>query len=274
VNLRRTIYLTIMSSIDVEDCTHKILKIQIQPGQEIEICTMLIECCSQERTFQRLYALTAQRLCMINRIYQELFDGCFAQQYSMIHRLETNKLRNVAKFFSHLLYSDALPWSVFEYIHLNEEETTSSSRIFIKILLQEVSEFLGLRKLNDKFKDSYMAMHYEGLFPKDNPKNTRFAINFFTSIGLGGLTDDLRTWLKTAQKQIMQQQQNVPSSPSSSSSSDSSDTSSSDSSADSSSDSSSSSEGSGDKKKRGNSNRRSRHDSSSEDERRKKRSRR
>jgi hypothetical protein len=26
------------------------------------------------------------------------------------------------------------------------------------------------------------------LFPKDLPKNTRFAINFFTSIGLGGLT--------------------------------------------------------------------------------------
>jgi hypothetical protein len=29
---------------------------------------------------------------------------------------------------------------------------------------------------------------FGGLFPKDDPKNTRFAINFFTSIGLGGLT--------------------------------------------------------------------------------------
>lgn len=29
---------------------------------------------------------------------------------------------------------------------------------------------------------------FEGLFPRDNPWNTRFAINFFTSIGLGGLT--------------------------------------------------------------------------------------
>ena len=31
-----------------------------------------------------------------------------------IHRLETNKLRNVAKFFSHLIYSDALSWNVME----------------------------------------------------------------------------------------------------------------------------------------------------------------
>jgi hypothetical protein len=30
---------------------------------------------------------------------------------------------------------------------LNEEETTSSSRIFIKILFQEISEYLGLPKL-------------------------------------------------------------------------------------------------------------------------------
>ena len=41
-----------------------------------------------------------------------------------------------------------------------------------------------------------MQVFFEGIFPKDNPKNTRFAINFFTSIGLGGLTDELRDFLK------------------------------------------------------------------------------
>jgi pre-mRNA-splicing factor CWC22 len=54
----------------------------------------------------------------------------------MIHRLETNKLRNVAKFFAHLLGTDALPWQSLAYIRLTEEDTTSSSRIFIKILFQ------------------------------------------------------------------------------------------------------------------------------------------
>ena len=33
-----------------------------------------------------------------------------------------------------------------------------------------------------------LSMFFEGLFPRDSPKNTRFAINFFTAIGLGGLT--------------------------------------------------------------------------------------
>ena len=62
-NLRRTIYLVIMSSVDFEECTHKLLKLQIRPGQEIEISNMLLECCMQERTYLRYYGLSAQRLC-------------------------------------------------------------------------------------------------------------------------------------------------------------------------------------------------------------------
>ncbi|KAL4158586.1 hypothetical protein PRNP1_004362 [Phytophthora ramorum] len=205
VNLRRTIYLTIMSSITHEECAHKLMKLNIRPGQEKEICSMLIECCSQERTYLRYYGLLSERFCLIKREYQDAFDECFAEQYSMIHRLETNKLRNVAKLFAYLLFTDALPWTVFEYIHLNEQETTSSSRIFIKILCQELSEHLGMKTLKERFLDEIMQRTFAGLFPRDNPRNTRFAINFFTSIGLGGLTTDLREYLKNAPKMIMEQ---------------------------------------------------------------------
>lgn len=37
VNLRRTIYLTIMSSVDFEEAGHKLLKIHLEPGQEVSI---------------------------------------------------------------------------------------------------------------------------------------------------------------------------------------------------------------------------------------------
>lgn len=127
----------------------------------------------------------------------------------MIHRLETNKLRNVAKFFAHLLGTDALPWHCLAYIRLTEEDTTSSSRIFIKILFQELSEHLGIRLLNERLTDPAMQDSYESIFPRDNPKNTRFAINFFTSIGLGGITENLREYLKHMPRLIMQQQKAV-----------------------------------------------------------------
>lgn len=206
VNLRRTIYLTIMSSVGFEECAHKLMKLDIRSGLEMELCNMLIECCSQERTYLRYYGLLGQRFCVMTKAWQEAFDKAFEEQYAMIHRLETNKLRNVAKFFAHLLETDALPWTCLEYVRLNEEETTSSSRIFVKILCQELAEHLGLATLRDRFNDQYMSDVFAGLFPRENPRDTRFAINFFTSIGLGGLTDALRKHLKEAPKRIMEQQ--------------------------------------------------------------------
>ncbi|EEF31876.1 cell cycle control protein cwf22, putative [Ricinus communis] len=190
INLRRTIYLTIMSSVDFEEAGHKLLKIKLEPGQEQIIKVW----------FKAIW---------INSLYEENFDKCFVQQYSMIHRLETNKLRNVAKFFAHLLGTDALPWHVLAYIRLTEEDTTSSSRIFIKILFQELSEHLGIRTLNERLTDPNMQDSFESIFPRDNPKNTRFSINFFTSIGLGGITENLREYLKNMPRLIMQQQKPV-----------------------------------------------------------------
>ena len=76
---------------------------------------------------------------------------------------------------------------------------------------QELSEHLGLRKLNERLTEPSMQDSFDGIFPKDNPKNTRFAINFFTSIGLGGLTDSLREYLKNMPRMIMNQHKPVES---------------------------------------------------------------
>ena len=82
------------------------------------------------------YGLLAQRFSMLHQKWQALFEECFQKQYALIHRLETNKLRNVAKLFAHLLHTDAISWAVLSDIRLTEDDTTSSSRIFIKILFQ------------------------------------------------------------------------------------------------------------------------------------------
>lgn len=72
-------------------------------------------------------------------------------------------------------------------------------------MLQELSEHLGIRLLNERLSDPTMQADFESIFPRDNPKNTRFSINFFTSIGLGGITENLREYLKNMPRLIMQQ---------------------------------------------------------------------
>lgn len=85
-----------------------------------------------------------------------------------------------------------------ECVQINEDDTTSSSRIFINIMMQEMMESMGLKTLTERFKDPEIKHGCAGMFPMDIPKNTRFSINYFTTIGLGALTEEMREYLKVS----------------------------------------------------------------------------
>ncbi|KAK9462468.1 pre-mRNA-splicing factor CWC22 [Lipomyces oligophaga] len=211
-NLRRTIYLTIRSSMDYEECCHKLMRISLDVGMEIELVNMIIECCSQEKIYSKFYGLIAERFCEMNRRWREPFGEAFRTYYDTIHRYETNKIRNIAMLFGHCFAANALRWDLFSCIHLNEEETTASSRIFVKIMFQQIVEEMGVKSVLETLRDPYLEPSLAGLFPKNNPTDTRFAINYFTAIGLGAVTEDLREYLKKATERAAkiaeQEQQN------------------------------------------------------------------
>jgi hypothetical protein len=64
------------------------------------------------------------------------------------------------------------------------------------LLLQELSEYMGLVKLNQRLAEPSLQEYFSGIFPSDSMANMRFSINFFTSIGLGGITDRQRELYK------------------------------------------------------------------------------
>lgn len=212
--MRRVIYLTIMNALNYEEAVHKLLKVQLEEGQEvcalsnylkestelnllqIELIRMVIECCSQERSYSKFYGLIGERFSKLNRVWTEASEMAFKEYYDTIHRYETNRLRNIAHFFGHLLATDAISWEVLDAIKMNEDDTTSSSRIFVKLMFQELTESMGVKTVTERFKDPEVKVFCSGMFPMDNPKNTRFSINYFTSIGLGAVTEEMREHLK------------------------------------------------------------------------------
>jgi len=203
VAFRRLIYLTLQSSLDYQEAVHKILKLEIQESMYSELCHMIVDSCAEKRTYEKFFGLMAERLSRLRKEFQDLFEAIFNDIYTTIHRFEITKLRNVTRMFAHLFFTDAVSWEILHVIHLNEDETTSASRIFIKILFQELAEFMGLEKLYTRIRDPTLQLAFDGIFPRNNPRDTRFAINFFTSIGLGGLTVDLREHLKASNKPPM-----------------------------------------------------------------------
>lgn len=141
LKLRETIYLIIMNSVNFEECAHKLMKHNIGGGHEGELSRMIVDCCMQERTYLKFFGLLAQRFCAIDDVYKKHFFDLFIENYTVIHRLQTNKIRNVSKLFAHLLLTEALDWHVLRCVTLTEEATTASSRIFLKILFQDVGAF-------------------------------------------------------------------------------------------------------------------------------------
>ena len=168
------------------------------PSLQIELAKMIVECCSQERSYSTFYGLVGERFSKLNRVWTDCFEEAFTIYYDTIHQYETNRLRNIARFFGHLFSSDAISWNVLRVVKVNEDDTTSSSRIFIKIMMQEMMEAMSLKGLAERLKDPEIRDATRDMFPMDVPKNTRFSINYFTSIGLGLVTEDMREYLKVS----------------------------------------------------------------------------
>ena len=74
----------------------------------------------------------------------------------------------------------------------------SSSRIFVKIMMQEMMEGMGLKTLTERFKDPEVKRGCEAMFPMDVLKNTWFVINYFTSIGSRVIMEEMREYLKVS----------------------------------------------------------------------------
>jgi pre-mRNA-splicing factor CWC22 len=68
----------------------------------------------------------------------------------------TDELRSTGELFGHLLANDAVAWRSMlglDGVRITEEDTTSSSRIFIKTMFQETAEQLGVRELGRRLND-------------------------------------------------------------------------------------------------------------------------
>ena len=193
--LRETIYLAIMNSLGHEEAAHKLIKMNIGREHAEELSKMVVECCMQERVYINFFAELARRFCEIDDVYKRLFFRSFVSHYALVHRFQANQISHLAKFFSHLLMTDALDWHVLRCVTLTEDATTGSSRIFLRTMFEELARNMGLKWLCDRMHDPDMKEYFVGIFPTDHPQNTRFAANFFMVIGLSAIAEPLRQLL-------------------------------------------------------------------------------
>ncbi|KAH3671661.1 hypothetical protein OGAPHI_000366 [Ogataea philodendri] len=196
-NFQKTVYLTAMSSINHEEALHKLLKLPpIDPERkETMLVDMIVKCCAQEKTYSKYYGLIGEKLISVNRRWAKAFDTVFEQNYTNCHTFELSLIRNIGSFWGHMFASDKMGWEILSLIQLTEEDTTSAGRIFLKFLFVKMQEELGVSKLRLRLAEEYIQPYINGIFPTEDADRLRFSINFFTAIGLGALTEEMRETL-------------------------------------------------------------------------------
>ncbi|EDR21607.1 pre-mRNA-splicing factor cwc22, putative [Entamoeba dispar SAW760] len=190
--LKKKIYITIMSCYNFEECVHKLLSLKLREGEEKILVEMVIECCSQEKTYKKYYGLASERLCVLYVLYKNLFIDQFKIQYQTIHLKDMNQIRNIAMLYSYLFYSNAIPWELFSIIKLTDDDTTSSSRVFLKIMFQNLFEEMGMKEFKEKLFSNELQESIRGMFPTEDKEHIIFAFNFFKGIGLVELAKPLQ----------------------------------------------------------------------------------
>lgn len=151
-DVRRSVFITVMSSTDVQDAYMRLMKLRLKKKQELEIPRVLTQCVGAEEQYNPYYALVAQKVCADKKLKM-------AFQFSLwdiFKRLDENfdagddddeadtedgergnvgptTLFNMGKFFAHLISQGMLSLSCLKI--LNMTHLQAKTRILIEMML-------------------------------------------------------------------------------------------------------------------------------------------
>ena len=149
-DIRRAIFISIMSATDYKDANVRLLKLSLKKAQMLEIPRVLIHCTGAESIYNPYYTLIAKRLCDDRKLRMSFQFALWDLFKQMGERdaaddeeddeneegLNMRKILNLAKMFASMISSGALSVTVFK--NLNFAYLQPKTTTFLEILLTTV----------------------------------------------------------------------------------------------------------------------------------------
>ncbi|RFU31974.1 hypothetical protein B7463_g4354, partial [Scytalidium lignicola] len=147
-DVRRAIFITIMSATDFQDAYLQLMKLKLKKAQELEIPQVLIHCSGAEKAYNPYYTLIAKKLCgdrklkmafqfslwdLFKRMGETDDEGATAQDDGDEDALDTRHIVNLAKMYGSLVVEAGLGLKVLK--NLNMTYLQSKTKIFVEVLL-------------------------------------------------------------------------------------------------------------------------------------------
>ncbi|KAK8163658.1 hypothetical protein IWX90DRAFT_455978 [Phyllosticta citrichinensis] len=151
-DIRRAIFMSIMSASDYKDAHLRLTKLRLKKSQELEIPKVLIHCAGAEQSYNPYYTLIARRLCsekQLKKAFQfslwDLFkrmgenedgDDMDVDDEDGEEALTTRKIVNLGKMFGTLVAESGQPITVLKT--LNFAYLRPKTKAFVEVLLSTV----------------------------------------------------------------------------------------------------------------------------------------
>lgn len=157
--LRRAIFMTLMSSEDYLDAYQRLVALKLSSRQEREILHVLLHCCIRERVFNPFYALVA------SKFLGSRHNFVVTTKYALWDRLKQieegakpREIIHTAKFFGLLLGKRAIGLEMLKrvsFMHLTEATMLLAKVLFataFKLARDDTSICVAFSELNDRIR--------------------------------------------------------------------------------------------------------------------------
>ncbi|KAJ3037157.1 hypothetical protein HK097_003599, partial [Rhizophlyctis rosea] len=144
-DVRRSIFVVLMSSEDCADAMERLLKLRLKDKQEREIVRVLLHCCAQEKVYNPYYALVAQKFCghghgfkitlqfaLWDSVKAMGADGADGEEGSM----DVRKVSHYARLYAYLIATESLTLGILKA--LNFTNLTPLQILFSQLLFSSI----------------------------------------------------------------------------------------------------------------------------------------
>jgi nucleolar MIF4G domain-containing protein 1 len=136
-DIRKKIFLVVMSSRDVTDAFERLARLDLKGKQDREVARVVAECCGSEKHYNEFYPELAALFCMQNRQYKITLQYAFWDLFKILCEEDSQATKqktdrraiNMARMLAHLTVHFHLSLSVLKVIDI--AEISSSMLLFL-----------------------------------------------------------------------------------------------------------------------------------------------
>ncbi|KAL8717122.1 MAG: hypothetical protein Q9225_005604 [Loekoesia sp. 1 TL-2023] len=146
-DIRRSIFVAIMSSTDYNDAFQRLMKLRLKRSQELEIPKVIVHCARAEESYNPYYTLLARRVCSDRKLkmaFQFSLWGLFRRMGEGVGKdqdepdeedemLDMRSIVNLAKMFGTLIAEGGLSLNVLKILNLTYLQP--KTRTFIELIV-------------------------------------------------------------------------------------------------------------------------------------------